>query len=238
VAENAALVKALKTEIRLLGHLEHANIVRYLGFQEDAVYCNIFLEYASEGSISANLKRIRTGFSENVCKFFTAQILHGLAYLHRNNVIHRDLKGDNVLIARTGLCKIADFGISKDMARIYETHASATRALGSVYWSAPEIFSRRGYCGKADIWSLGCVYVEMCSGQRPWPPGAMPIDVVKSLAAGNAPPVHPWVSNVAWNYFIQWCFVRGPRERPKAEMLLTLPFLQQATGWRFTSFTS
>lgn len=104
-------------------------------------------------------------------KFFTKQILEGLAYLHDQNIWHRDLKGDNILVDANGVCKISDFGISKQTEDAYDSFGAATNMKGSVFWMAPEVIQPTGvksYSGKIDIWSLGCVVLEMWSGKRPW----------------------------------------------------------------------
>ena len=131
-----------------------------------------FLEYVSGGTIASIYRTPDQGrFEEQLVKFFTAQILEGLAYLHSRNIWHRDLKGDNILVNADGICKISDFGISKQTAEAYDSFGAATNMRGSVFWMAPEMIhsqTERTYSGKVDIWSLGCVVLEMWSGKRPW----------------------------------------------------------------------
>ncbi|KAJ7092654.1 kinase-like domain-containing protein [Mycena epipterygia] len=147
------VVDALKFESETLKDLEHPNIVQYLGFEETPENLNIFLEYVPGGTIgSCLLKHGR--FDDDVTKWFTVQILAGLEYIHSTGILHRDLKGDNILVEPSGVCKISDFGISKrgDM------HGqAATELRGTVYWMAPEVVNsdKRGYDSKVDIWSLG-----------------------------------------------------------------------------------
>jgi serine/threonine protein kinase len=81
---------------------------------------------------------------------------------------HQDLKADNILVENTGICKISDFGISK---RTDAANAEAFTAMsGTVFWMAPEVVKagKKGYTSKIDIWSVGCVVLEMWAGRRPW----------------------------------------------------------------------
>lgn len=106
------LIRDLYSEIELLKDLEHENIVQYLGFELCPQSINIFLEYVDGGSIESALHR-HGPFPEEHCKSLTRQVLKGLEYLHNKNILHRDIKGANVLINSQGVCKISDFGISK-----------------------------------------------------------------------------------------------------------------------------
>lgn len=103
---------ALKREIELLSDLAHENIVQYLGFEMKAGEINVFLEYVSGGSVSSLLASCGQ-FTEVHTQSFTQQILCGLSYLHSRNLIHRDIKGANILIDSHSIAKITDFGISK-----------------------------------------------------------------------------------------------------------------------------
>eukprot|EP00753_Platysulcus_tardus_P008248 PLAT15846.1.p1 GENE.PLAT15846.1~~PLAT15846.1.p1 ORF type:complete len:542 (+),score=221.91 PLAT15846.1:181-1626(+) len=103
-------VEALELEIQLLQELDHANIVKYLGMQRGKNKLHIFLEYASGGSVLSTLKSFGP-LSEAVIRRYVKQILEGLAYLHTHGIIHRDIKGSNLLLDH-GVVKLADFGCS------------------------------------------------------------------------------------------------------------------------------
>ncbi|KAI0216105.1 mitogen-activated protein kinase kinase kinase, partial [Massospora cicadina] len=166
--KHSDMIKELYREIELLKDLDHDNIVQYLGFEANDQSVNIFLEYVSGGSIASVL--MRTGpFDELYAANLLRQTLRGLAYLHSCNILHRDIKAANVLINHEGVCKISDFGISKrnDYTRAYR-YNSRMSFKGSVFWMAPEVVIDHGYSAKVDIWSLGCLLIEMLTGQRPW----------------------------------------------------------------------
>ena len=106
------MMVGLHLEIALLKDLKHDNIVRYLGYNVENGIINVFLEYVSGGSITSALS-VMGAFEEPLVKSVTAQILDGLDYLHKRNIIHRDIKGANVLMDEEGNVKLSDFGISK-----------------------------------------------------------------------------------------------------------------------------
>ncbi|KAJ7487527.1 kinase-like domain-containing protein [Mycena galericulata] len=225
------VVEALKFESKTLKDLEHPNIVQYLGYEETSHHMNIFLEYIPGGTIgSCVLKHGR--FDEDVTKWFTVQILAGLEYLHSTGILHRDLKGDNILVETSGVCKISDFGISKKE----DGKGQHTQLKGTVYWMAPEVVapSKRGYDSKVDIWSLGCVVLEMWSGQRPWD-GFEVITVMLKLHKDKQPPPLPAdlkLPDLALD-FRQKCFAMDPETRPSANILRQHPYLELTPGWSF-----
>lgn len=129
---------------------------------------NIFLEYVPGGSVTALLNNYGA-FEETLTKNFVRQILTGLEYLHDRDIIHRDIKGANILVDNKGGIKISDFGISKKVSNETGGKAAHRASLqGSVFWMAPEVVKQTGHTRAADIWSVGCVIVEMLTGEHPW----------------------------------------------------------------------
>ncbi|KAJ7071104.1 kinase-like domain-containing protein [Mycena amicta] len=237
-ARQREVVEALKFESRALQFLgDHENIVQYLGFEETLTTLNIFLEYIPGGTITSCLQK-HGRFDQNVSKYFTRQIAAGLEFLHSKKVLHRDLKGENILVETSGVCKISDFGISK----LSESAANEafTELKGTVFWMAPEVVDarRRGYDSKVDIWSLGCVLVEMWTGERPWA-GEEVIAVMLKLYKNKLPPPLPpdiqaELSELALDFHNE-CFAMDPQQRPSAGVVRQHPYLNSLPpDWVFS----
>ncbi|KAI0381449.1 hypothetical protein F5Y04DRAFT_255510 [Hypomontagnella monticulosa] len=216
------LLKALDQEIDTMQNLDHVNIVQYLGCERKETSISIFLEYISGGSIGSCLRK-HGKFEEPVVSSLTRQTLSGLAYLHREGILHRDLKADNILLDVDGTCKISDFGISKKTDNIYGNDKTNSMQ-GSVFWMAPEVIRSQGegYSAKVDIWSLGCVVLEMFAGRRPWSKEEA-VGAIYKIANGETPPIADDVREAISPYalgFMLDCFTVDPRDRPTAERLL------------------
>lgn len=190
------LVAALDLEIDTMKDLDHVNIVQYLGCERKETSISIFLEYISGGSVGSCLRK-HGKFEEPVVSSLTRQTLSGLAYLHREGILHRDLKADNILLDLDGTCKISDFGISKKTDNIYGNDATNSMQ-GSVFWMAPEVVRSQGhgYSAKVDIWSLGCVVLEMFAGRRPWSKEEAVGAIYKLGSLNEAPPIPEDVEDV------------------------------------------
>lgn len=226
------MVDALKHEIDLLQGLHHPNIVQYLGTTADDQYLNIFLEYVPGGSIATMLKQYNT-FQEPLIKNFVRQILAGLSYLHSKDIIHRDIKGANVLVDNKGGIKISDFGISK---RVEASTVLGTRASnggghihrpsmqGSVYWMAPEVVRQTAHTKKADIWSLGCLVIEMFIGSHPFPDCSQ-LQAIFAIGSNKARPPAPEGASKDAVAFLDMTFQLDHEQRPDADELLKSPFL-------------
>ncbi|KAH9272219.1 hypothetical protein BASA83_005561 [Batrachochytrium salamandrivorans] len=216
------MLEALHREISLLKDLDHDNIVRYLGFDVEQDFISVFLEYVSGGSVSTALA-VMGNFEEPLIRSIIQQVLNGLQYLHERLIIHRDIKGGNILIDEDGWAKISDFGISKknkhQMAYRYNSRMSIQ---GSVYWMAPEVVKSKGYSAKVDIWSLGCVMLEMFTGSHPW----RKLDEVQTmwrLGREDKPPLPEYLSPMGTD-FLSKSFTINPEERPTAAELGMHPF--------------
>lgn len=227
------MVTALKHEIELLQGMHHPNIVQYLGTSTDDQFLNIFLEYVPGGSIATMLKQYNT-FQEPLIKNFVRQILAGLSYLHSQDIIHRDIKGANILVDNKGGVKISDFGISKrvEASTVLGSRASSgggghlhrPSLQGSVYWMAPEVVRQTAHTKKADIWSLGCLVVEMFIGAHPFPDCSQ-LQAIFAIGSNQARPPAPEHASPEAVEFLDMTFQLDYEKRPTADELLKCQFL-------------
>jgi len=226
------MIDALTREIALLKDLQHPNIVQYLASNKEDNCFNIFLEYVPGGSVAAMLNSYGP-LKEPLIRSFVRQILNGLAYLHNKNIIHRDIKGANVLVDNKGGIKISDFGISKKVEAGLLTSSSSKAhrpsLQGSVFWMAPEVVKQTSYTLKADIWSLGCLIVEMFTGSHPYPDCSQLQAIFKIGTTGSAP-VIPSKSTGEAKTFLAQTFELDHKKRPSADELLASPFLLPLVG--------
>ena len=233
-----SVVEALKMEVSTLKDLDHPNIVQYLGFEEKNLVYSLFIEYVAGGSVGS-LIRLFGRFDDDIIRFLTEQVLKGLAYLHEKGILHRDMKADNLLLDLDGVCKISDFGISKKSKNIYSNADMTMR--GTVFWMAPEMVdTKQGYSAKVDIWSLGCVVLEMFAGKRPWSNLEVVAAMFKIGKYKSAPPIPddtlPLISTGGKN-FLNSCFEIDPEKRPTAETLLQSPAFKKAPAFDFSQTT-
>jgi serine/threonine protein kinase len=184
------------------------------------------MEYVAGGSLQ-NLWKQFDGFPPNAIKSYTKQILEGLDYLHGNNIAHRDIKGDNILVGNDGTVKLADFGCSKSLNDICsKTHGCQTM-VGTPYWMAPEVITEdSGYGLKADIWSVGCTVVEMHTGKPPWPEfNSMWAAIYHIANTKEKPSQIPEDLDEHAKHFLDQCFERDTNRRPGAKDLIVHKYL-------------
>lgn len=215
------VVESLMQEIELMQDLSHPNIVRYLGSEHKDESLNIYMEYVSGGSIATMLARFGA-FSEPVTATYTRQILEGLRYLHEKRIIHRDLKGGNILVTSEGVVKLSDFGASKRLLDIqtFTDHGGAQSMTGTPYWMAPEVIrGNMNYGRKADVWSLGICVIEMAAGRPPYSELG-PVTALFKIGSTDQPPAHPQSLSAQAQAFLACCLNRDPKKRMTAEELL------------------
>ncbi|KAH8673932.1 kinase-like domain-containing protein [Xylariales sp. PMI_506] len=227
-----SMIEALKREISLLRDLRHPNIVQYLGCSSSSEYLNIFLEYVPGGSVQTMLNSYGA-LPEPLVRSFVRQILNGLSYLHNQDIIHRDIKGANILVDNKGTIKISDFGISKKLEASNilsgaNNNKHRPSLQGSVFWMAPEVVKQTSYTRKADIWSLGCLVVEMMTGTHPFPDCSQ-LQAIFKIGGGKAAPTIPDNASPEAVKFLSETFEIDHNLRPSADDLMLSPFLTPIT---------
>ncbi|KAM7185405.1 putative SEPH-like protein [Naviculisporaceae sp. PSN 640] len=204
----------IEAEIDLLKNLHHDNIVKYIGFVKSADCLNIILEYCENGSLHSICKAYGK-FPENLVGVYMTQVLQGLQYLHDQGVIHRDIKGANILTTKDGTVKLADFGVSTSTLAGPDKEA---QVVGTPYWMAPEIIQLSGATSASDIWSVGCTVIELLQGRPPYHNlAAMP--ALFAIVNDDHPPLPEGVSPAARDFLMQ-CFQKDPNLRVSARKLL------------------
>ncbi|KAJ2850587.1 mitogen-activated protein kinase kinase kinase [Coemansia brasiliensis] len=231
----ADAVQMMQTEVELLRDLDHEHIVQLLGVEVTPGLMSMFLEYVPGGTVQSLVQQ-HGPLPEAVVHSFVAQITAGLAYLHERAILHRDIKGANILVDHTGTCKISDFGISRKIDRSSVAEAGRRRRhqrkiLGTVPFMAPEIARASEYSEAADIWALGCVVVQMWSGRQPWDELQEP-QVFFKLGRGEAPPI-PDDLTAAGLEFCKHCFVSDPQARWPAVRLASLDFAKVPSDYEY-----
>eukprot|EP00760_Papus_ankaliazontas_P021751 PhM_4_TR18729/c2_g1_i24/m.73833 len=213
----------LQNEISILQKLDHTNIVKYYDAERVGTAVNIFMEYVPGGSI----KDIVANFgalSETTVVQYTYQIVLGLEYLHRNHVLHGDIKGANILVNVDGTVKLADFG----SATVSLERVAVARQTGTPLWMAPEVVRGEYLIGwSSDIWALGCTVMEMLTGRPPWDHMGMDrLSTIQTIADATEPLLLPEGINPLAARFLRDCLVRDPCSRWTAEELLSHSFFR------------
>ena len=167
-AGNSVEAEALVSEIDIMRNLErHDHIVSYLGYSFDAQkkIVNIFQEWMSGGSV-AGLLEMWGPFPIAQIRNYTRQILDGLSFLHSKEIVHRDIKGANLLVDEIGRVKLADLGLSSRMQAGMTVNMTVLK--GTPFFMAPEVLTAGKYGRKGDVWAVGCTVIQMMTGSPPW----------------------------------------------------------------------
>lgn len=228
------IVSDVEREVEVMREIQHPNVVQYISARCDPAHCQItvFMELVTGGSLGSMVRGMKgASLSERTIQRLMKQAVTGLAYIHSKGIIHRDLKGDNMLLSSEGVVKLADFGTAKSVGVGAGASRGAQTMIGTPYYMAPELLTEGdngeiAYGIKADVWSLGITVGELLNGGTPpWPPFSNPGQAFLHIATpGNLPILPETVSEQA-RAFVMYCCIRNPSERPTSAMLLTHPWL-------------
>lgn len=213
--------KELENEISIIKDLRHERIVSYLGCDYIDSNLYVYLEYMPGGSLAQVLTEFGA-LDASLCAAYTRDAVEGLAYLHTQEppVLHRDIKGANMLLSMECRVKLTDFGCSKRL----EDSKSATMR-GSIPWMAPEVINGSGGGRPADIWSLGCVVIELATAKLPW--GGFDNHMAAMYKIGMSKKEIPIPEDLIEDgrSFIRRCTQRDHDKRPTAQDLLNHEFV-------------
>ncbi|KAG9508946.1 Serine/threonine-protein kinase 10, partial [Fragariocoptes setiger] len=222
----------LNVEIDILSECRHKNIVELIEayYYESKLW--MLIEFCEGGAVDRIMTELDKPLTEPQIRFICHEMCQGLAFLHKNKVIHRDVKAGNVLLTLNGDVKIADFGVS---AKNKHTLQKRDSFIGTPYWMAPETIQCETvrdypYDYKADIWSLGITLIEFA--QRDPPHHDMsPVRVLLKIQKSDPPQLDfPSKWSKEFSDFLALCLNKDPTKRPTADELLTHPFISTSTN--------
>eukprot|EP00928_Gymnodinium_smaydae_P011185 TRINITY_DN14155_c0_g1_i1.p1 TRINITY_DN14155_c0_g1~~TRINITY_DN14155_c0_g1_i1.p1 ORF type:complete len:865 (-),score=223.82 TRINITY_DN14155_c0_g1_i1:90-2684(-) len=224
--------KETLNEVSVLQRLDHINIVCYVGAFLERSVLHIVMEFADGGDLAGIVRQRRETeqpFAEEDALTVFAQCVFGLSHMHRNKILHRDIKGQNIFVTKSGMAKLGDFGI----ARVFEhTESQAWTTIGTPSYLAPEVCENLPYDSKADVWSLGVVLYEMAALRQPFQAYNIAALVIRILTA-EPPPLPAAYSDVLRNLTTRMLKKKAD-ERPSAEELLLVTEVRQRVADRFS----
>ena len=215
-------------EVCILKALVHPNIIAY----HDSFTCNgtlnIVMDYADGGDLNqfmyARAPRGGGGagyLPEDLVLHIFAQLVCGLYFVHSNNIMHRDLKCANVLLTRSGIVKIADFGVARVMS---DGSDMAHTMIGTPYYLSPEMCDGRPYSKSSDVWAIGCILYELVCLARPFEGRSLPALIMKILAGDYPSPPSDFSPEI--HRLIKDLLQTSPSSRPTLRALLSRPVLR------------
>lgn len=194
------------------------------------------VHYVPSSSTTTSSQAAPIYLSEKFVLFIYCQILLAIEYLHRHNILHRDLKNANVLLSKRFICKLADFGLSKQFDRDVDQHVSQT-ALGTPLTACPQLCLGQPYDQKADIWASGCILFELVTLKKPFE-GATVKQLLQNIVGAEPRRISRTDISRDLRALIGRILSKNAEERPSAKEILRTPLLQSALAHYVSKFSS
>ncbi|XP_050535921.1 mitogen-activated protein kinase kinase kinase 4 isoform X2 [Daktulosphaira vitifoliae] len=222
-------IRSVAVELKIFEGIVHENLVRYYGVEIHREEMVIFMELCAEGTLENLVAATENGLPEGLIRRFTKQLISGVDILHQHAIVHRDIKSANIFLTSEGNClKLGDFGSAVKMNALTTVPGELKGFVGTQAYMAPEVFMKSntdGHGRAADIWSVGCVVIEMASGKRPWFEYDSNYQIMFKVGMGFSPTTPEALCNEG-QQFVDLCLKHDPNLRATTSDLLDHNFIK------------
>lgn len=215
------MIDRVRQEVKIHSQLKHPSILELYTFFEDCQHVYLVLELCHNGELLQYLKRSGNKLSEIEARYIIRQVVEGLLYLHKHNIVHRDMTLTNLLLTKDMRVKIADFGLATQLNSKDEKHMTM---CGTPNYISPEVATRSSHGLETDLWGLGCLLYTLLVGHPPFETDAIKSTLTKVVMSDFSLPTY--LSNKAKNLI--YCLLKkNPRDRIDLQDVLNHDFMKE-----------
>ncbi|XP_073989973.1 mitogen-activated protein kinase kinase kinase 4 isoform X2 [Rhodnius prolixus] len=222
-------IQKVGLEFKIFEGIVHDHLVRYYGAEVHREELLIFMELCTEGTLESLVAATESGLPEGLVRRYTNQLVSAIATLHHHSIVHRDIKTANIFLTAEGNClKLGDFGSAVKIKAHTTAPGELKGFVGTQAYMAPEVFMKSNTVGHGravDVWSLGCVVIEMISGQRPWHQFDSNYQIMFKVGMGETPEIPSNISEEGHNFILK-CIQHNPKQRATTLQLRQHTFLK------------